>query len=105
MTSDILGPWAAANGCGSSTAHYETPKDGTDDLYCVGYGSDGACAGGGAPVVRCAFRGAHQWYNTGVGGAGELAWWFMSQHTNEGHVGKGEQREQRAASTEAIMAA
>lgn len=104
--SDILAPWAAANGCGATTNHFPTPLDGKASLFCVGFGgAGGACEnGGGASVVRCSFEGGHQWFSGGGGSFADLAWFFLSQFSNPGHAGKGGRRTPAAPSVAAQAA-
>merc|ERR1719401_482543 len=52
--------WKNANGCSGPSRHYPTRYDGIKDLWCV---SEGSCVGG--DVVRCAYKGGHNWFNGG----------------------------------------
>ena len=64
--------WAEADGCEPALAHYPTPLDHQNGLYCV---QQGACPGG-VDVVRCAWEGGHGMF----GNLAELMWAFMSAH-------------------------
>jgi len=78
VTSDIMEAWVEK--CGGSTKsqyHYTTPCDGKQSMYCAAQGSD--------LVVRCSWNGGHSWPSC----SGELVWYFLNQHTNDLHVGKG----------------
>lgn len=97
LMTQIESVWEPANGCTDSTPslQWKTPLDGTHDLYCWGKrcGTDGE-----APVIRCAWDGAHNYFgrtNWFPGNPGtysvnaELVWSFLSQFSRSSHLGFG----------------
>lgn len=75
LNSEIFKGWRKANGCGGAAlSHWPTPLDGVDQLFCVSEGY--YCEG---PVVRCGWRGSHQYFANDGRKNGELVWSFLSQ--------------------------
>lgn len=100
LMTDIFAAWEPANGCSSSDvpAHWPTPLDGTDQLYCWG-----KTCGGENPVIRCAWNGGHNYFgNTGRLNS-RLVWSFLSQFTREAHLGKGLSSAAPVAATNATI--
>ena len=88
LMTDIFASWEPANGCTSEdkTEHYPTSFDGVQDLYCWGKrcGPDKS-----APVVRCAWKGGHNYYGNSPTLNGPLVWEFLSTFSRETHLGFG----------------
>lgn len=68
--------WKKANGCTGPISHYPTSYDGQSSLSCV---SDGSCSGG--DVVRCSWKGGHNWYGNSAKLNGGLVTEFLLKWT------------------------
>merc|ERR1719223_1435525 len=79
---EYAGGWKQANGCTGPTSHYPTKYDGQSHLYCI---SEGNCSGG--DVVRCSWRGGHNWYGNSAKLNGGLVTDFLLQWTKPTFVG------------------
>lgn len=80
----VFESWRVANGCSATMARWNTPLDGVHDLYCWGF-VDGCKA----PVVRCAWDGAHQYFGHDPVLNGRLVWSFLSHFAKPTHLGAG----------------
>jgi hypothetical protein len=89
--------WVSANGCSGSPEHYPTSYDNIKELYCV---SEGRCSGG--DVVRCAYKGGHNWFNGGGTDNGGVVTDFLLKWTKTSHVGNGYSRGDAMAPTQLI---
>jgi len=76
--------WMASNGCSGKVSHYVTPWDGTKKFYCF---LEGDCPGG--DVVRCAWKGGHNWLFDDATANGGLVTFFLLQWTKPSHLGLG----------------
>lgn len=76
--------WRKANGCSGSPAHYPTSFDGQFELYCS---STGSCTGG--DVVRCSWRGGHNWFGNNPTANGGLVSEFLMKWSKPSHIGFG----------------
>lgn len=82
--SDIFAVWGEANGCTGASSQYKTPYDGQSELYCVLHGN---CSGG--DLVRCSWKGGHNWYANSATKNGGLVTYFLLQWTETDHQGFG----------------
>ena len=85
---DIFAQWEPANGCTDAEAaqHWPTSLDGVQDLYCWGKRCG---ASGESPVIRCAWRGGHNYFGNEGALNSRLVWEFMSQFSRPSHRGLG----------------
>merc|ERR1719253_2170389 len=76
--------WKTANGCSGPSYHYKTNYDKVRELWCV---AEGNCVGG--DVVRCSYKGPHNWFNGGGEDNGGVVTDFLLKWTKPSHIGKG----------------
>merc|ERR1719171_3035479 len=74
--------WKKSNGCDSRSYHWKTQWDGQDELWCVSECSKG-------DVVRCSWKGGHNWYGNSATKNGGLVTFFLLQWTKTSHIGNG----------------
>ncbi len=84
--------WKKANGCSGATYHYPTEFDGQNDFWCV---AEGECAGG--DVIRCSWRGGHNWLFNSATSNGKLVTDFLFKWTKPEHLGYGYTRSAHGA--------
>jgi len=76
--------WKHANDCTGPSTHYVTNYDGIKELWCV---SEGKCSGG--DVVRCSYKGGHNWFDGGGSNNGGLVTDFLLNWKKSSHIGRG----------------
>ena len=76
--------WKHANGCSGPSRHWPTEWDGLRDFWCI---EEGDCAGGG--IVRCMWKGGHNWLFNDARANGGLVTQFLLQWTKPSHAGRG----------------
>ena len=88
LMSDIFAKWEPANGCTSSDkpSHYPTSVDGVEQLYCWGKQCG---ASNEYPVIRCAWKGGHNYFANSATSNSKLAWEFLSKFSRPSHTGMG----------------
>ena len=80
--------WKKANGCSGASSHYPTQFDGQSDFWCV---QEGDCPGG--DVIRCSWKGGHNWLFNSAKSNGDLVTDFLFKWTKQSHLGFGYTKE------------
>mmetsp|Transcript_43713 Transcript_43713/g.107571 ORF Transcript_43713/g.107571 Transcript_43713/m.107571 type:complete len:543 (+) Transcript_43713:69-1697(+) len=76
--------WAQANQCSGGGRVYPTSYDGQKQLWCL---AEGDCAKG--DLVRCSWKGGHNWYGNKAELNGGLTSEFLLKWTKPTHLGNG----------------
>lgn len=83
-TATIFDSWQQSNDCSGGMTTYHSPYSGTDSLWCEGYQH---CSGG--DVIRCSWKGGHNWFGNSASLNGGLVTDFLLQWTKPSHIGMG----------------